>query len=142
MKIRCSIRLSKKWDKTGVFVSIMFLFFVSSIQAQKQCCLTRVELDVLEIDHDTLIGKSAYDLINHVNFQGVKKISFVDSRPCVLSGVDLIYNDCFSVRFSFSEFEFVNPYQSDRKWDINEVQKEHVSRITIYLDGIILKTID
>ena len=93
------------------------------------------------LNADKYIGKNITDFLKDENFSSYRKIQIGESRLLVACSMVIFYNNGIYMELIPIKFKFMNPYNKNREWNIEDFKKERIGIIKIYKNEILIKTI-
>lgn len=117
---------------------ILFLLISITLKANAQSIITNCDTilieELLNVDFDIFLGKKVQYFLTHDYVRKYKEYIFFDNKPFVLSGVMLVISDNFFIEIFVEKYNYLNQFNTNRKWDFELFKKERVSKIEFILN--------
>jgi len=93
---------------------------------------------LLSIDRKGYIGGKVDSFLSDSLISNYKSFIFLDGKPGLLKSLSLKFSDSIFVIIDVDQFQFMNPFDVKRKWNLEDFKKENISNIKLIYNNQII----
>ena len=90
------------------------------------------------MDYSNFIGKEVYTFLLSDSIRHYSRYALFDQRPGLLSGLSLGYDKNITIEVYVSKFTYIERFNMDRDWDINQFYREKISRLKVIENDVVI----